>query len=199
MRWDKIKDKIKHLFKPDKKHEKYNLFLGGVVFGMGLTVVVYIFAGYPYTLPYLKPFVDIKHLPPGSLNFIYTNDLSYYSGVLDTLYFQFSNTWICRYNNPFVAMQYIAANKAFYNSTIFFIFDGDHLRVAVYYDDNLTFFDVTDPTYIFYPNDTEIMSCNISPTYGIGSNCTIIYADGLTAYNDPTLDELVVKEAFHSS
>ncbi len=199
MRWNKIKNKIKNLFKPDKKHEKYNIFLGGVIFGMILVVVIYIFAGYPYTLPYLRPFIDIKHLPPGSLNFLYTNDLSYYSGVLDTLYFQFSNTWICRYDNPLIAMKYVAENNAFYNSTIFFIFDDVHIRVAVYYNGDLTFFDVTDPTYVFYPNNTKIISCTISPTYGIGSNCTVIYADGLTAYNNPTLDELVVKKVFHNS
>ncbi len=198
MVWDRLK-KIKKLFKSDKKREKYNMFLLGAIFGMMYTLIVYIFAGYPYTIPYLRPFIDVKHLPPGSLDLLYEEDLSYYSGVLDTLYFQFSNTFICRYNNPLVAMLYIKRYDAFYNSTIFFIFDSDHLRMAVYYNGNLTFFDVTDPTYVFYPNDTEILSCTISPTYGDGSNCTVIYADGLTAYNNPSIDELVVKEVFHNS
>lgn len=198
MKIDSVKKKLK-ISKNNRRYEKLNIFLFGVLVGLLLFAFIFILSGYPRTVPFIKPLINVKQLPPGSLDMVNINHIYYYSGVLDTLYFYFTNTRICRYDNLFTAMFYISNNGIYNDSTIYLIFDKNHIRTAVYYNGTLEFFDVSAPTYIFYPNQTKIMACTLPREFGYVTKCTIIYDSGTEAYTDPQVDNLVVKKAFYQS
>lgn len=105
--------------------------------------------------------------------------LLYYKGAMDTHYFRYTNTFICRYNNLDSAMLYVSENNAYYNSTIYLLFDQTHIRSAVWYNNTLIVFDVSDPAHNFKIENSEIIRCTVSKVKYHGMNCTIIYYNGL--------------------
>ena len=165
----------------DKENSnKAKIFLLGMLVGMLILfgIISYIISN---TIGFTAIFGVPKEIEQTNQNLEYLDpyELSYFKGVLDTLYFQLSNTYICRYNNLASAMQFIANSDAYYNSTIYLLLDTEHIRAAVWYNNSLYIFDVTSPSYQFKPLDSKIFECTASNEQYYGVNCTIIYYDGL--------------------
>ncbi len=183
----KLKKFVDVILDKDKRNSpKAKFFLSGMLVGEFITfaiIAVIIANNFGFTVIFGVP----KQITQTSQNLdnldIY--GLAYFKGVLDTLYFQYTNTFICRYNNLNEAMFFIDKHNAYYNSTIYLLADPQHVRSAVWYNNTLYVFDVTDPTYHFKPSDSEIFECTMSTEQYYYENCTIIYYDGLYHLIEP--------------
>ncbi len=180
-----IKSKLKKFIDIMRDRDKEGSKKAKIFFAGMLVGEIIITAIVAYILTNYYGFTIIFNIPQRitqtsqNLNNLDIYDIAYFKGVLDTIYFQLSNTYICRYDNPASAMQFIANNNAYYNSTIYLLFDPDHVRAAVWYNNTLYVFDVTDPTHKFEPLNSEILECIMSTEQYYYWNCTIIYYDGL--------------------
>ncbi|MGC9079472.1 MAG: hypothetical protein ACP5G1_01905, partial [Nanopusillaceae archaeon] len=143
---------------------------------------------------------------------------AFIEGEIDGIYLSDTMPVLCRYTNIKKAVDMVNYNAYLpcityengqtvcpsipvQNATIFVIFDNEHLRTAIYENNNLTIIDAVDAYYKFNPSDTTILACHIIPlgegaNFNIETKCNVIYVNGLRAFNNSPVDAYLYEEVF---